>query len=64
MGCGLIFHMFMSKHIKTNLGTIWAIVIITILSIIFTAFIAAVGFLPLIQSEPLLNLLNLLMNYK
>ncbi|RGB31210.1 hypothetical protein C1646_709502 [Rhizophagus diaphanus] len=52
MGCGLIFHMFMSKHIKTNLGTIWTITIITILSIIFTAFIAAMGFLPLIQRLP------------
>lgn len=54
MGCGLIFHMFMSKHIKTNLGTIWAIIIITSLSIIFTAFMAAMGFLSLIQSESLL----------
>ncbi|GBB91361.1 hypothetical protein RclHR1_01860015 [Rhizophagus clarus] len=52
MGCGLILHMFMSKHIKTNLGTIWTIIIITILSIILAAFIAAMGFLPFIQRLP------------
>ena len=58
MGCGLIFHMFMSKHIKTNLGSVWAMIIITTLSILFAAFMAAMGLLPLIQSKSLIKFMK------
>ncbi|CAG8576904.1 15571_t:CDS:10 [Funneliformis caledonium] len=53
MGCGLLLHMFMSKQINaTNLGSIWTMIIITILSILFAAFMAAMGLLPLFQRLP------------
>ncbi|CAI2175947.1 4100_t:CDS:10 [Funneliformis geosporum] len=53
MGCGLLLHMFMSKHINVNnLGSIWTMIIITTLSILFAAFMAAMGLLPLFQRLP------------
>ncbi|CAG8552799.1 4372_t:CDS:10 [Gigaspora margarita] len=51
MGCGILIHMFMSKHVNLpNMSVIWAMSIATILSIILIISMAKLGLLPLFET--------------
>ncbi|CAG8677346.1 2559_t:CDS:10, partial [Gigaspora rosea] len=51
MGCGILIHMFMSKHVNLpNMSVIWAMSIATILSIILIFSMAKLGLLPLFET--------------
>ncbi|CAG8558088.1 25107_t:CDS:10, partial [Dentiscutata erythropus] len=51
MGCGILIHMFMSKHVNLpNMSVIWAMSIVTILSIILIISMAKLGLLPLFET--------------
>ncbi|RIB11599.1 hypothetical protein C2G38_94956 [Gigaspora rosea] len=53
MGCGILIHMFMSKHVNLpNMSVIWAMSIATILSIILIFSMAKLGLLPLFEKFP------------
>ncbi|CAG8756104.1 24501_t:CDS:2, partial [Racocetra persica] len=51
MGCGILIHMFMSKHVNLpNMSVIWAMSIVTLLSIILVISMASLGLLPLFET--------------
>ncbi|CAG8737186.1 12914_t:CDS:2, partial [Cetraspora pellucida] len=51
MGCGILIHMFMSKHVNLpNMSVIWAMTIATVLSITLVISMASLGLLPLFET--------------
>ncbi|CAG8510776.1 9816_t:CDS:10, partial [Cetraspora pellucida] len=51
MGCGILIHMFMSKHVNLpNMSVIWAMTIVTLLSIMLVISMASLGLLPLFET--------------